>query len=397
MKNLKRLPLFLLLSICCAFAACSSDDDNDNDGDGQKNTAQQQQEKIVAQLNSNGETSAFASAFSQLDLSNSTASGFAIFAVTDEALQSDAKAAASISQALLKRHVAEGVFDLTSIAKLKYVKALSGDTLRFATSDGKLTVNGVELGTPKIVGNNIIFTINSLIPVANPVEPTVKCLFELTTYGDDGIDKKLQFKYTSSGNQLTSYTETFSNGEYNDHTFTYDNNGNLTKYERYSSEGDSIDFSNEYTYIGDTVFVSVPVSYREGHQTDVLVLDRQTGRLKELYTNLSNHPHVYEYDSNKNLSKRTEDLDFVDRYSYDNKKSILSNIGMPAWFWTYNNYENFDLYAGENNILKKEYSYSSDIDTYTYEYDEDGYPTKIYEGDDLTATVSYVTATDGKG
>jgi|GEM_PF-2597604 len=92
----------------------------------------------------------------------------------------------------------------------------------------------------------------------------------------------------------------------------------------------------------------------------------------------------YEYDVKGNISKftpiystssgtsRTEIL-----YKYDDSKNFLSNQGLPLWYWAYD--KTFDdTYAGANNMI--ECHLRGELDkSYKYDYDEDGYPTAIYD------------------
>lgn len=93
----------------------------------------------------------------------------------------------------------------------------------------------------------------------------------------------------------------------------------------------------------------------------------------------------YEYDSNGNISTLSETSihsgETIYTYKYDDKYSYLSNMGVPLWYWVYDysnitkNYQYF--YNGLNNII--ECKSSGFMVSFKYDYDEDGYPTVIYD------------------
>ncbi len=384
MKNLKKIPLFLL-SLCLAFTACSSDDDNNDNNNGEKNTIQQQQEKIKTQLNNNKKVSAFAEAFSQLDLSNNTASRLAIFAVTDQALQNAEKASVTISQALLKRHIIASSLDLTSLAKYKKLVALSGDTLRFEYTNSKLYVNGIELGTPNIVGNSVIFVIDSVMPKTDTPTPeaTDKRIKKLVS--SDG-DESFEFSYDKS-NRLSEFVEHHEDKTFDKTTLTYDAAGKLSKYTRFDSELNAIDLECVFAYRDDNSIISTFTEMGKKPDCDTLYINAQTGLLDKL--TYSEFEINFEYDANGNRTK-TETMGETATYAFDNKKSLLSNQGVPAWFWVYNEEEIFDYYAGANNVMKCVES-GDDVDVFSYQYDNDGYPEQISINGEAKYTVEYET------
>lgn len=113
---------------------------------------------------------------------------------------------------------------------------------------------------------------------------------------------------------------------------------------------------------------------------------------------------VFAYDSNKRLAKETykyvsnsgvegddelHEYTYNNSYEYDNKTGISTHVNMTMWQAVLLNSDD-DLYsfllAKTNNIAKITSEEDSDVDTITYEYDENGYPTKMTakNGDETT-------------
>jgi len=79
-----------------------------------------------------------------------------------------------------------------------------------------------------------------------------------------------------------------------------------------------------------------------------------------------------------------------DKYKYDDKKSPFYNCKTPKWalVWRFMRGWNICSFAIKNNVTEVCY-YSKDCLEYTYEYDENGFPTKMYLDGNEHATFTY--------
>jgi hypothetical protein len=90
------------------------------------------------------------------------------------------------------------------------------------------------------------------------------------------------------------------------------------------------------------------------------------------------------------MSDICDDDHFCNRYSYDDKKSPFSGCTTPKWLIQH---LLRDHYASKNNPLTDDYSNGAII-TYKYEYDSNGFPTKVtelleIEGNEETTITNY--------
>jgi len=122
--------------------------------------------------------------------------------------------------------------------------------------------------------------------------------------------------------------------------------------------------------------------------------DKETHSVKKINagtdtSTLNNEGYVYK---DGNLIKETDGVN-ISEYSYDDKKSPFSNCKNPEWLLrTFGVFSNLN----KNNILN-EYTSGGEISfskTYKYEYDREGFPTKIteetyVEGEEQTDTTYY--------
>ena len=171
MKTVKLL-FFMLLACSFSFLSCSSDDDGDGGDSKAKEEIKKQVEEITSTLEDNDDLSTFAEAFKALDVNSVPTKELTVFAFKNEAMESALKSDTDLPQDILKRHIAEGSYDLAGLKKLKQLSALSGDKLSVVDSSGVVYVNGVSLGNPTKVSNSTVFVINQMLPVAAKVDST---------------------------------------------------------------------------------------------------------------------------------------------------------------------------------------------------------------------------------
>lgn len=189
--------------------------------------------------------------------------------------------------------------------------------------------------------------------------------------------KRHQFYYKDGG-KLGTILETLSDGRINRYRFDYNSSGELIFTVKDDYNTSKTIQTRNYDYVSSNTVSVIEKEYNEGIYVSslelVLTLDNKDRLIKEAYSNTST---TYEYDNNGNLLKR-KDSYYTYSYTYDNKISSFSNQGLPAWYWVYDANEDFDLYAGSNNLVD---SFSNGIkeDSYKYDYNKNGYPTTIYD------------------
>jgi len=213
----------------------------------------------------------------------------------------------------------------------------------------------------------------------NVDEPTEvkKRITKITITEESEIITK-EFKYDQSGN-LSTYiqTDTDKNGDSFSETYNFIYEGDkLVKSNIIYGENDPENEFSEYKYHLDTVFATETVTL---YVDTLIIKDGLLIKDADKY-----EINTFEYDSNKNLKKenwQTRNSSYITTgiYTYDDKLSIFSNQGnFPIWYWLYTGYGEHS-YTGRNNIATREGTdgYSDDVykSTFSYEYDNDGYPT----------------------
>jgi len=211
---------------------------------------------------------------------------------------------------------------------------------------------------------------------------TAACRLTDVTDNDEEANK---VEYNSSG-FVVKLTETDEDDEVYTTTFIYDANNRLIKEE--SRENGQLDDYTTYEYTNNLITTS---KYYDAdgtlEDTEVYKYDGNN-RIVEISDD-SNYKTTFTYDANGNVTK-VESFDLnrlTDRQvyeNYDDKPTALSAVkGL------------FFGYAGvsKNNPGKATYYYDADgdgvldtspsgITTYTYKYNNNGYPTQIIETDE---------------
>ena len=118
-------------------------------------------------------------------------------------------------------------------------------------------------------------------------------------------------------------------------------------------------------------------------------------------TSLGNLIYVYEY-MDGNLSRMesgwTSDIPKISIYTYDDQKSPFYNCNTPQWYMVWGFRFVFDGFADlQNNRLTKTSSLSApwleledEVITYTYTYDEAGYPLTCKDDSGQLTTYTYI-------
>lgn len=187
------------------------------------------------------------------------------------------------------------------------------------------------------------------------------------------------FEYTYKDGRLETMLEKMSDGDTYEYKFVYDKNGQLlsvheTDYKTKQKVSDKVfEYKNAQTILVHETY------YDDEDSNGIITLTlNAAGLLTRKADSSSSGYESYEYDDSKNIAKYKESDEYSYTYTYDDKLSCFSNQGLPLWYWVYDANENFDLYAGKNNVISSTYNGTPD-DSYKYDYDSDGYPVTVYD------------------
>lgn len=226
---------------------------------------------------------------------------------------------------------------------------------------------------------------------------TVKQITKLDGSATDG--DILTFTYNNQ-NRLSTYVIKEGNSE-NTEIFEYDNSGKFVKLtSKYSGDEDG-DYSYvEFAQNGNSV--TVTEHYKSNGQSEETSKYTYTYTLndKGLITKKSSESGyyvLYTYDNNNNMTKceyyeDNNQLLETQTWEYDDKNSLMSNMGLPAWYFGGYN-DDFAAYGGKNNAVKYTHKYRNEepeVEVFSYTYDADGYPTSFVE-EGNTASITYRT------
>lgn len=185
------------------------------------------------------------------------------------------------------------------------------------------------------------------------------------------------FEYSYNEGKLAVLLEKMSDGDIYQYNFVYDNDGRLasvheTNYNTKKKVSDKVfEYKDALTILAHETYYDD----EDDNETVTLTLNEKgfLAKKKSPSTDIEN-----EYDNFGNIVKSNEDGIYKYTYAYDDKYSYLSNQGLPVWYWAYDSNENFNLYTGQNNMITSTFNGNPD-DSYRFDYDEDGYPTAVYD------------------
>lgn len=213
-------------------------------------------------------------------------------------------------------------------------------------------------------------------------------------------DEIITYNYDSQ-NRISSYVSVHGSLTITE-SFEYDSNGKLVKLTTKDSSDKEGDYSYvEFSYSGNTVTATEKYKYSDQDENVYTYTYTYTLNDKGLITKKSSESGyyvLYTYDNNNNVTKSEHyssdgELDETATWEYDDKNSLMSNMGLPAWYFVGYN-DDFTSYAGKNNAVKVTYKYknheSDEVYSVTYAYDTDGYPTSFVE-EGNTASITYRT------
>ncbi|SHG15952.1 hypothetical protein [Dysgonomonas macrotermitis] len=395
---MKKIFSIVSLVLCMGFLfSCSDDDDNSTTP---TNEATKQRDAAVKELKTYEELTRFVQLLEIEDMSGSAATQLTVFAVENlEELDISATLRTSVypGSPVVKRHVAEGNYNIETLKGLSSIKMLDGTELPVTTVGDNVYVGGTLVtpiySTSSVSNANPLYRVSKLFSADAAISKRVS---KIETKSTDG-DVTMVFTYGDNG-RLVSYTERYVDDEEDFETtslFTFNDKNLLTKYEKRNPEGQSEDdaYIIDFTHKDDYTVAVVTEDGRERYKdtlyyvsstaSDALYLDRIQGTYNK---------YKCEYDANNNLVKFSSANELYE-YTYNESNAILANTGIPLWFWIYQD-DGFVMFTGKNNVASYKYTereYESENYTYTYEYDDQGYPTKITCSDASigTFTITY--------
>lgn len=214
-------------------------------------------------------------------------------------------------------------------------------------------------------------------------------------------DFTVDFEYDAQ-NRLVKMTELELDGSEPEITIiSYDNQGRISQY-KYSFEDSGVKKEDvyNYTYSKDTIFQT-----KNNSEIDTLYVNANNQLIKAPISSMTTIE--YEYDADGDLVKTTDrfvsntsNYESVNTrtYSYSTKKGGLLDANIPSWFRVSRLDYNFILSAKScteivnESVIKVdgvEKSKSSDKETYSYTYDENGKPVSGIDEDATKYTLTY--------
>jgi YD repeat-containing protein len=201
--------------------------------------------------------------------------------------------------------------------------------------------------------------------------------------------------------------------------FEYNAQGYITKATEKEVGSNEVDYYSLFIYNANNQLTKLE-SYEEGQLEDYVTFEytNNLATTAKYYNGggTLDYTYTYKYDGNKRLIEEADDDGYVSKYTYNTKGNVIKleflDNGTLNTQITYENYDDkFSPYASfkglpvvftttsKNNPGKKTYSSDdnndgiiqpdeSDITTYTYKYNEKGFPTEITETDSFGTEVS---------
>jgi len=198
-------------------------------------------------------------------------------------------------------------------------------------------------------------------------------------------DGNLAYKFEYDKQNRISKIHQFSGIYYNTILLTYNKAGELVSEK---SESSSL-FDIQFTKIGNKIDISgFKNGYIELSTVGLPILQWSPGMgLWEIMGTT----YTYEY-MDGNISKMTYDgstYSYTKNYTYDDKKSPFFNCNSPEWYIVCLLFGGRDFIGLKNNRLAESFSIENE-NTYTYIYDDAGYPLIRIDSSGRVTTYTYV-------
>lgn len=254
-----------------------------------------------------------------------------------------------------------------------------------------VTTSGISFTVPDVSGERDIvlkqsgeeYTLGKMY-FDDSSETIAKKRIIKTVYDGTAIQ---EFSYNSAG-KLTSIKEydlevTRGGGYNSERLFKYNNQDLLIEVVYRDAISKEIENTITFDYVDNTTIKGTEVQRKAGEEPWFFTLTLNESR--QLINRKDDDTVVkYEYDDNGNVINLSINSVYTGEtiytYKYDDKYSYLSNMGLPLWYWIsdYSSItKNYQYsYDGPNNVIFGESI--GGLDLFKYDYDEDGYPTTIY-------------------
>ena len=181
----------------------------------------------------------------------------------------------------------------------------------------------------------------------------------------------------------------FKFNSHNDYKLIYNDNDQLIEADYYGVESDKVTkhffIKNTYTYAGDSVIQksTYPAAVTAGNPDTASYLVEKlnsSGFPIKIYTlnTLPSIISIYTYDAKGNQTSTTayqdKSLDYITTNTFDNNKSTLVNIRGNYYIYPYLFYTSFKNNVASSNYLSYLVPSNSTIYTYTFDFNDAGYP-----------------------
>lgn len=211
----------------------------------------------------------------------------------------------------------------------------------------------------------------------------------------------IELKYNNK-NQLIYFDEK-GVATYREFTFKYDKSNNLSECTVNQEKGEFITNSKfiyeDAGYITEERKISGKKVNIKTTEQEKIYIDTKNRLTKTVFDD-GKIWEEFEYDDNNNIIKYTQhsafgDNDVITTNAYNDDKSVFFNIeNIPVWFWALhmNNMRWCSDFTGKNNLKKStiiDPRFGTSVIEVTYEYDNEGYPTKQYYDGELVKEFKY--------
>jgi YD repeat-containing protein len=233
-----------------------------------------------------------------------------------------------------------------------------------------------EIQTP----NTAVYLISKISYTANQntkffYDENNKLINEESLYSDGSVIKTT-FDYNSKGKIVQTLSKPIAgkNTSIEKLTYTYDAQDRLIEKKLFTT---TTSFPDEFTYDSKGIYSYSPNNV----EVKYVYANSNFAYTREIYE--SNPPANYLTSKryrNISIADPNGILDWTSTYEYDDKKNPLSNLPDEYVF----------LQKTKNNQTKRTTpEFSPSVETKTYEYNQEGYPTKSISGNSIT-TFEYI-------
>jgi len=361
-----------------------------------KSPIEVQKEAVLSALSKNSNLSEYAAKLKDFDFSEIQADKFTFFAVTNDGMRKLASSSPESDGISIKNSIVAGKYGKSALRNVSQLQSLDGSTLPIIeiAACRQIYINSVEIGEEISVGNSTVYIVEKMIPS------------RILNSADDGHEK-------------VQLLQTVNYGSGDSHHYEYDDQNRITKIIRYSCSNIE---TESFTYDGDNLVRHILVSHgyfsivsdyeisgnkitmtRKGYtgpdepvfgdlfdiKSDNPYTDTYNWTdINTLYLNNDGYPiqmgggsfanSTFQYQDGNLITHTTEDGlvgDLINKYKYDNNKSLFINCKTPKWFMFWAKETFAGVYGSRNNIIESSLWDGNKVE-HMYIYDSAGFPIK---------------------